>query len=218
MNLENKKQIAYFVEILCCFLYIILLFVAMIFYPGGNPVDRNSQGYSFWQTSLSALGASVSYSGADNTVSMVIFTTATSIFGFSFILLFASLPSFFTETSIQRKLSLIGSIFGIIAGICMIGIAFTPANLYGGAHILFVYIGYTSITAMGIIYSIALYLNKKFSSTYTISHVIFTVVWYICVTVMFFGLYLGSAQKIGRFTTVAALIILGYGALKLERI
>ncbi len=218
MNLENKKEIAYLIEIIGCFFYVILLFVAMIFYPGGNPVDRNAQGYSFWNTSLSALGASTSWSGADNTVSMVIFTTATSIFGFSFILLFGALPSFFTETSKQRKLSVIGSIFGIISGICLTGIAFTPANLYGGAHMLFVYIGYTSILAMGIIYSIALYLNEKFSSTYTISIVIFTVVWYICVTIMMFGLFLGSAQKIGRYTTVGALIILGYGALKLERI
>ncbi len=217
MNLENKKQMAYFIEIIGCFSYVILLFVAMIFYPGGNPVDSNAEGYSFWQTSLSALGSSRSYSGADNTVSMVIFTTATMILGFSMILLFFTLHSLFTETSVQRKLSLIGSVFGIISGICLIGIAFTPANLYGLAHMLFVYIGYISILVMGIIYSIALYLNKGFSSTYTLGHVIFTIVWYICLTLMTLVIYIWVAQKIGRYTTVAAIIILGYGALKLEK-
>ncbi len=122
MDLENKKkQLAYMIQIIGCILYVILIFVAIAFYPGGNPVDPNAPGYSFWQTSLSSLGAST------------------------------------------------------------------------------------------------LYWNEKFSRTYTIAHVIFTITWYICVNIMLFGIDLGTAQKIGRFTTVAALIILGYGALKLEK-
>lgn len=219
LNLENKKELAYVIQIFGCILYVILIFVAIAFYTGGNPVNNNAPGYSFWQTSLSALGSSISYSGADNTISMIIFTIATSIFGFSFFPLFAALPSLFNDTKKQKNHSVIGSIFGIIGGITMIGIAFTPSNLFIVAHMIFVYIGYTSISVIGILYSIALNMNEKFSNTYTIAIVIFTIVWEICIIIMLIGLdsWTPVAQKIGRYTIVGALIILGYGALKLEK-
>ena len=141
MNFENKRQLAYMVQILGCILYVILIFVAIVLYSGN---------YSFWGDSLSALGYSISNTGTDNIVSMVIFTVGTSVFGFSFLPLFIALPSLFIGTKKQKNSSIAGSLFGIIGGICVIGIAFTPYNLLPEPHILFVYVGYLSISLIGV--------------------------------------------------------------------
>lgn len=196
------------IQIIGCILYIILIFIAIAFYTGI---------YDFWGNALSALGSSVSNTGSNNTISMVIFTIATTTFGLTFFPLFLSLPSLFTETRKVKNLSLIGSTFGVIGGICLIGIAFTPSNLLYEPHIIFVYIGYLSISLIGIFYSTALYLNEDFSNIYTITCVLFTIVWEICIIIMLFSSDSWIAQKIGRFTTVGALIILGYGALIIEQ-
>ncbi len=205
---EDKKQFVYMIQIVSCILYLILIFVAIAFYSGI---------YDFWGNTLSALGFSVSNTGADNTASMVIFSIGTSVFGFSFFPLFLALPSLFTEIKKMKTHAHIGSLFGIIGGICIIGIAFTPANLLPDPHMLFVYVGYLSISLISIFYSIALYMNEEFSNIYTIACVIFMVVWDICIILMLINSDSWITQKVGRFTTVGFFIILGYGALKLEQ-
>ena len=51
--MENWKQNAYIFEILGCVVYVILIFLAMLFYAGGTADNPNLQGYSFWGNTLS---------------------------------------------------------------------------------------------------------------------------------------------------------------------
>ena len=69
-------------------LFVILNILAMVFYPGGNIHDQDQIGYAFTKNFFSDLGTTVSYSGAHNTVSCILFNTSLCICGFTFITLF----------------------------------------------------------------------------------------------------------------------------------
>ena len=211
MKLENWKEKAFFFGILGCIVYVILIFLAMVFYPGGTYTNPNAPGYSFWENYLSALGMTKSYSGKNNIVSMILCTFALTFWAVSLIPFFLAMRSLFTEDKLEKRLSTIGSLIGVIAAICLIGIAFTPADIFGGSHIIFVYIGYSAILHLGIIYSITFFKTERLPIQYAIIFLIWTIIYMNT-------LYLGAVgQKIGRFSTIICFAYVGYGALKLEK-
>jgi hypothetical protein len=120
-----------------CALFVVLTAIAMLFYPGGTVTDHTTQGYQFSQNFFSELGFTVSSSGQPNAISAVLFFVSLLLAGLSLVLFFLRFPQFFREPS-TRALAIIGSGVGIIAGICFIGVAFTPANLLLDAHVFFV--------------------------------------------------------------------------------
>ena len=210
MKLENWKEKAFFFDILGCTVYVILIFLAMVFYPGGTPNNPNTHGYTFWENWLSDLGLIKSHSGENNIVSMILFTTALTFWGVSLIPFFLALRSLFTEGNLEKILSTIGSILGVIAGIGLIGIAYTPADILGLLHITFVYITYLSLFILGVIYSITLFKSKILPKQYAIIFLIWTIIFFFTLSMGIVG------QKIGRFTTIACFAYVGYGALKSE--
>jgi len=211
MKLQNWKQKAYLFDILGCILYVIFAILAMLFYAGGTAANPNKQGYSFWDNYLSEAGMSVAQSGKTNTTSMIFYSTGVIIWGVSLIFFFLALRSLFTEGKLEKKLSTIGSVLGVIAAICMIGIGFTPADILGGPHIIFVYIGYSALLYLGIIYSITLFKSERLPLQYAIVLLIWTIIFMNTLSMGVVG------QKIGRFSTIICFAYLGYGALKLEK-
>ena len=222
MNIENWKLKAYLFNIFGCLQYIILIFVAMLIYTGGTEDNPNSVGYSFWGNSLSDLGRTVAYSGQINTISMVIFSITLTIWAISIIPFFIVLPNLADKRKVEKKLSKIGTLFAIIAAISLIGIAFTPDDILDGPHMIFVYIGYTSLVLVGIFYSIAFYRNEKIPKIYVYLFIIFTVVHFTTSIMGLVGLasartLMVIAQKIGRYTTVVCFALIGYGLWKMEK-
>ena len=211
MKLENWKEKAFFFDILGCTAYVILIFLAMVFYPGGTPTNPNTQGYTFWENWLSDLGLIESHSGENNIVSMVLFTAALTFWGLSVIPFFLALRLLFTESKFEKLLSTVGSILGVIAGIGLIGIAYTPADILGLLHITFVYIAYLSLFILGVIYSITLFKSKILPKQYAVIFLIWTIIFFFTLSMGIVG------QKIGRFSTIACFAYVGYGALKLEK-
>ncbi|MBD3253949.1 MAG: hypothetical protein GF383_02600, partial [Candidatus Lokiarchaeota archaeon] len=122
MSLKDWKIRSFYFEFIGCIQYIILIFTAMFFYPGGTEKYPNAPGYSFWANSLSDLGRTVSYSGQINAISMILFSVALFIWAFSLIPFFIYLTYSVSETDLQRNISYIGQISGVIAGIGLIGI------------------------------------------------------------------------------------------------
>jgi len=209
--MEEWKQKAFLFDILGCIVYVILIFLAMVFYPGGTPTNPNTTGYTFWENWLSDLGLIESHSGENNIVSMVLFTAALTFWGLSVIPFFLALRLLFTESKLEKILSTIGSILGVIAGIGLIGIAYTPADILGLLHITFVYIAYLSLFILGVIYSITLFKSKILAKQYAIVFLIWTIIFFFTLSMGIVG------QKIGRFSTIACFAFVGYGALKLEK-
>jgi hypothetical membrane protein len=219
MTQKNWGKKAFLFELIGGIQYIVLIFIAMLFYMGGTADDPKVLGYSFWGNSLSDLGRTVAYSGRVNTISMIIFSITLIIWAISIIPFFMALRFSFLQDKLQKQLTFIGLIFAIITGISLIGIAFTPDDILDDFHMIFVYIGYTSLFIAGLLFSIAMYLNKGFPRIFMYLFIIFTAVHFITSMMGLVGLasaltLMVIGQKIGRYTTVICFAIVSYGMWK----
>lgn len=202
-----------------CLIYLLLMLFAMVFYTGGTRVDASNPGYSFWQNYLSDSGRTIAYSGIPNTISMIILPIALIIYALSYLPLYLKMSVFFYEDKFGKYFIRVGTCMGIFASIFLIGIALTPEDILSIPHVFFVYIGYIFILINAILYSIALFLNNKFSNIYAINLAIFATIFFMTLMMGVFGGLSVSVigQKIGRFATMATFIIIAHGIWKLEK-
>lgn len=133
----------------------------MLVYPGGNRADFTTDNYDFFSNFFSDLGRSESFLGGSNLASRTLFTTALTIIGISLIFYFIAIPFLFVrESKVVFSLIILGSVNGIINAIFYACIGFAPYDLYPDAHVLFVYIAFTSSIAVSIIFTIGFFINK----------------------------------------------------------
>ncbi|MFX1392563.1 MAG: hypothetical protein ACFFAH_03215 [Promethearchaeota archaeon] len=162
MNKKNWREWALIFSIIGIIQFFLLTLIAMLFYAGGTLINPNAPGYSFWTNWFSDLGRTKAYSGKDNTVSYIIFTITLSVLGISLITFAIAFPYFFKENSLEKWLSIIGSISLVIRGILVVGIALTPWDIYFYEHVTFDRIsGWFSLIGW-IFIAIVLYHNKEF--------------------------------------------------------
>ena len=121
-----------------CTIFVLLTVLAMFFYAGGTFSEPTKTGYSFFENFFSDLGMTVSHSGRPNLVANILFTVALTLVGLGMMLFFIAFPQFFRDEPLSKKLSLLGSALGFVSGLCFIGVAVTPHNLYLDAHTEFV--------------------------------------------------------------------------------
>ena len=150
-------------------LFVILNILAMVFYPGGNIHDPEQIGYVFTRNFFSDLGTTVSYSGAHNTISCILFNTSLCICGFTFIVLFYKVKNLFK----LKALSNLATFFGIIGGVSFIGVAFTPADLLLDPHILFAHGIFRSLLIASILFTILIFKKKDFDNKYGYGFIVF---------------------------------------------
>ncbi|MHA1106055.1 MAG: hypothetical protein ACTSPN_10105 [Promethearchaeota archaeon] len=222
MNFKYCKKNAVYLQIIGSVIYLILIFLAMTFYTGGTRDYPSVPGYSFWANTLSDSGRTVAYSGIPNTISMVLFTIALTIYAILFIPFYLKISDLFNEGKYEKYFSNVGTFLGIVASISFIGIACTPADILIGPHTLFVFIGYAAILFNAVCYSIAMYLNKNFSKVYAHILIIFALVHLITLIMGIIGLasdrnLMVLGQKIGRFAAMTTFFILAYGIWKYEK-
>ncbi|TFG03200.1 MAG: hypothetical protein EU539_12490 [Promethearchaeota archaeon] len=222
MKIENWKEKAYLLEIIGLIIYTGLVVLAMIFYTGGTATNPNYPGYNFWGNTISDSGRSVAYSGQKNTVSMILLSSSLIFIAIVNVPFFLALRHLFLEDKLQKYLSLIGTIFGIIASLSLIGIAFTPADILIEGHMLFVYIRYSCVVFMGVFYSLAMYMNKEFPRRYTLIFIIFTIIFFILSIMGLVGIAFSRtltvfAQKLGWFATTISFLAISYAGLNLEK-
>jgi hypothetical protein len=225
MDLKDWKRYAYILVIIGCAQFIILTLVAMLFYGGGSYYHPYNPGYDFINNYFSDLGLTKSYNGKSNMISSVLFAIAACGAGISMFPFFLAFPSYFTKKSwIAKYSSIIGSLIGIFAAICYIGIGLTPYDLYLSEHYFFVYSAFTSALFMVIAYSIAMVLNKDYPKKYAIVFICFGIVLFAYVMLLFFGptwetqaglLIQVVGQKVIVYLMISTLLVQGYGALKL---
>ncbi|MFX1389011.1 MAG: hypothetical protein ACFE9Z_02995 [Promethearchaeota archaeon] len=202
-------------------LYIILIGVAMVFYPGGIRENPAIEGYSFFGNTFSDLGRLTAWNGEPNLISMILFSFAYGIHIITMIPFYLKFMKIFPQGKLETKTSRIGSYFGIISSIAFIGILFTPADVFYIVHWIFVYVGYPSILLMGIGYSISLFKSGKFSKKFAF---VFTVIYLVYFTSLLIGL-IGSifnrnimvvGQKIMRIALLLDFSLLIFETWKLK--
>ena len=102
--------------------------IAIKYYPGGNSASPYGSGYSLLNNFLSDLGRTKTWSGADNSISALVFNLSVILLGASLLPFFAVLPS------TVRKGGAIVWISGMLSAIGLIGIGLTPYDRYFVAH------------------------------------------------------------------------------------
>jgi hypothetical membrane protein len=140
----------------------VLTAVAMLLYPGGTKTDHSTPGYSFFQNFFSDLGLTKAWSGESNGISSVLFIVALSLAGAMLALFFVAFAQFFNQSLRGQLLSRLGSVAGVISGICFVGIAATPANLHGWAHGTFVDWAFRMFLLAVVLYTAAILVQHQY--------------------------------------------------------
>jgi hypothetical protein len=231
MSEKNWRERVFIFGMIGVVQWLILLHIAMLFYAGGTMVNSRAPGYSYWLNFFSDLGRTKAYSGKDNTISMVIFIIAGSVLGLAFILFAITFKYFFNENNMERKLSLIGTVFLIINGVAIFGTTFTPADILQGPHYNFNVIIALSGLIGWILYIIVIFHNKDYSNKYALLMIVILLAGFIYS--IFVAIFLNwpqvsfweistteelmfhtVQQKITTFINMSVIFLINYGAWK----
>ena len=159
--------------------FVVLNIIAMLMYPGGavdNKLSLNQEGaqigYSFFKNFFSDLGQTISHSGNSNFFSCFLFNNSLIVIGVCFFMLFYKISNVFDENIIISK---IGMTCGMLSGLCYVGVALTPSNLYLDMHIIFAEWIFRFLFVGSFIYSILIFKTKDFDNKYAYSFILFSI-------------------------------------------
>ena len=209
-----------------CVLFVVLTVAAMLFYPGGTLTDPTTSGYSFFVNYFSDLGLTWTHARQPNTVSAILFISALTLVGGGLALFFAAFPQFFTQSRSSKLLSGIGSTFGVISGICFIGVASTPANLCLQTHLTVMMWAFRTFTIAVISYTVAVFRERDYPNRFGFVFVAFAVLLVLYLFLLIAGPAYDSpagimiqavGQKIIVYASVISIFIQALGARKLAR-
>ena len=149
-----------------CGLFVVLTLLAMFTYAGGSVDDPSTAGYSFTHNFLSNLGMLTAESGQPNWISAILFFVALGMAGAALVIFFIIFRRFFLTSHLQAALSLVGSMLGVLAGSCFMGIAFSPADIARPAHILFVMWAFRLFPLAVLCYVPVMFMDKHYPKLY----------------------------------------------------
>jgi hypothetical protein len=149
-----------------CGLFVILTLIAMLTYAGGATGNHAAQGYSFTHNFLSNLGMLTALSGRPNWISAILFFISLATAGICLVFFFVLFLYLFQNSRIQSYLGLVGSGFGILAGVSFVGIAFTPADIARPAHIQFVMWAFRLFPLAVLFYVPVMFIDKQYPRVY----------------------------------------------------
>ncbi len=146
--------------------FVVLTLIAMFFYPGGSVTDPTTHGYSFSENFFSELGRWTTRSGASSPIPATLFLIALTLAGFGLALFFIAFPQFFRETRSQKVLSILGSGFGVLSGVCFVGVAFSPADKFLPLHTRFVMSAFRLFALAVLLYIVPLFRHANYLRRY----------------------------------------------------
>jgi len=182
--------------------FVIITFTIMIPYP---------EGYSFLENSFSSLGLSVTR-GYPTPWNWFLFATATTLAGVLSIPFWLSIRTLFTETSVEKILSGLGTVLGIIAGPCLAGVGIFAGDLYGTEHGWSTILFFLLFSSAIIIYSIAILINKDYEWVYALIGIIVAIICYTYILAPGFGN--AAMQKLAVYSLILYSVFQGYKLLK----
>lgn len=204
-----------------CVLFVVLTALAMLVYPGGTITDPTTRGYSFFTNFFSDLGRTETRGGHPNLLAAALFFIALTGAGSALVTFFLAFAGFFTRTRFDRVLAWLGTFAGVIAGVCFIGVAFTPANLASALHNQFVFAAFEAFTAATIVYFILLLRAPDYPRRYAAVFGVFAVLLALYLGLLFGGpsprtpeglLIQATGQKIIVYASIISVLIQSLGA------
>jgi hypothetical protein len=208
-----------------CAQFVLFSTLAMWLYPGGSFRDPASPGYSFFNNFFSELGLTVTRSGAPNTPSLVLFVIALTLAGLGLVVFCIAVPQFFWHRRGLRLLSILGSVFGVLSGLCFIGVAWTPANLVPAWHGTVTLWAFQAYLVVAVIYSVATLLHPNYPKVFALAYVAFAALLAGYVWLMMNGpaadtvrgvMIQATGQKAIVYAAIVCMFVQSYGALRLR--
>jgi hypothetical protein len=86
--------------------------------------------------------------------------------GAGLLLFFVVFRRFFSASRSARVLSGLGSLLGVLSGVCFVGVALTPADLYLVAHSRFVLWAFQAFPIAVILYALAIFREPAYPNRY----------------------------------------------------
>tara|TARA_B100000315_G_scaffold260903_1_gene327098 strand:+ start:9479 stop:10177 length:699 start_codon:yes stop_codon:yes gene_type:complete len=205
-------------------IFLLLNIIAMLMYPGTTYHDHAVQGYSFGLNFFSDLGRTVTYSGESNYISSFIFNMSLVIIGLG-LLSFCMVSSIiFNANKVSDISAKLASLCGVISGIALAGVGFTPDNLYHSSHMFFVNTGFRMFLVTIIFLTVAIWTNKDgIPKKLAFANIGFGVLLAIYIGIMEWGpsietsdglIFQVVAQKIIVYALVVCVLIQSWGVLK----
>lgn len=139
--------------------FLLLTTLAALFYPGG---------YDYLGYYFSDLGAVVARNGTSNSFSSTLFFITLTLTGLTMIPLWLILPSLFRESTVEKVMSILGSIIGLIVVPLLIATGIFPMDTQPELHGFFARYMFLSFGIAILIYSIAIVFNQNYSNFYSI--------------------------------------------------
>jgi len=225
MNLHSPffRRTTFQIVIGACLFFVVVTVIAMFTYTGGTYDAPDNAGYSFFTNFFSDLGRTVSHSGLPNTTSMFLFTSALTVAGAGLVLFFIALTQFFTRPLWMRVLSILGSLFGIGAAGCFIGVAFTPADIRIDAHEQFVTWAFIFFPIAVLIYVPLLLRHTSYPKIYAFNFITFALLLLLYILLNTLGpdqdspeglLIYATGQKIIVYASILSIVFQSIGALR----
>jgi len=237
-----KKYILNYLPFYGVSIFLLSNLLAMYYYPGGTIFDNEAVGYDFFRNFLSQLGRVKAYiidangNQLSNMISFRLWTTGMATSGLIFVIYYIFLPLFFDK----QKLSVIASIFGVIAGFCFILTGITPIDIFvhltdekGNIinvikvlelHAFFANNIFYFAFPSALIYSYLIYRSDKINKAYGIGYYSFSVLIFLYILILIFGpspfesefamILQVVSQKIIALSWVCSTLILSLGISK----
>lgn len=225
MTSKNWRKHAYVLAMAGSIQSVILSTVAMFFYTGGTINNPSSPGYSFLENILSDLGRLYAFSGQLNLVSFIIYNISLFLMGALVIPYFLAIPSLFRGLKEAKWFCISGSVVGVFLSLMLIGASVTPSDLVLDIHLMFGIFSFFAGLPLAILFSFAIFLNKKIPNFYGVVYIILGVVLLLFILSMFQDVNAPTltprfviGQKIVVYTMLLCFFFQGYGAKKIEPI
>jgi hypothetical protein len=181
----QKDRRMYLIIALVCGVFVVLTTLAMLTYAGGSFDNHSVEGYSFTHDFLSNLGMLTALSGKPNWISATLFFISLAAAGACLVMFVILFPRFFQSSHLQKTLSLSGSIFGVLAGISFIGIAFAPADIARPAHVQFVMWAFRLFPLAVLCYVPVMFVDQHYPKVYAWVFTVFCLMligYYVLIT------------------------------------
>ncbi len=142
--------------------FVVMTFVAMLFYKGGSKFAVNAAYYDFFSNFFSDLGQVDGFAGQDNLVPFVFFELACFLMAACYAMFFPVLPAAFAGNPKGRRLTLVTSFFGVLASAFVIAVAFLPEDINMKLHVYaatgaYLFIGIAAFVAAGATWKVKAY-------------------------------------------------------------
>ena len=153
LEIKAIGQLGFFVIVLGVVQFFLLTFVAALLYPGG---------FDYFGYFFSDLGAVMAKNGEPNFASSALFSIAIVAVAVTLIPFWLVIRSLFVKSKLERILSMLGSVLGLISFPFLIGVAVFPMDTQLGNHILMTLIFFSLFVLATLIYSIVALLNRDY--------------------------------------------------------